>query len=111
MKQNKRTAFPETKGIQQAALRSKRQRIIVRAFCSNMHWCTRDTHGEIKQEGQNLTTNTIIIDYRKWGKLQCAAFSLSLGAADCVVQPAAAAVASALQQHARPLHQPLAEIA
>ena len=52
-----------------------------------------------------------IINYRKWGTLLFAAFSLSLGAADCVVQPAAAAVASALQQHARPLHQPLAAIA
>jgi hypothetical protein len=48
-----------------------------------------------------------IINYRKWGTLPLAAFSLSLGAADCVEQPAAAAVACALQQHARLFGQPL----
>jgi hypothetical protein len=75
--------------------------------------CKRDTHGKNQARVTNFEKNqhNHIIDYRKWGKLQCAAFSLSLGAADCVVQPAAAAVASALQQHARLLHQPFAAIA
>jgi hypothetical protein len=48
-----------------------------------------------------------INNYRKWGTLLFAAFSLSLGAADCVELPAAAAVACAPQQHARLFGQPL----
>jgi hypothetical protein len=47
----------ETKDIQQAALRSKRQPNIARAFFNNMHWCTRDTHRKNQRSATKFDKN------------------------------------------------------